>query len=155
MTIDDAYAAFADALAAALVESGYLADATELQVDPESLIEPTGDETDIVRTAALEKIQTGPVRQILGLPSQRYVVERQCRVELMASGPAREDRLEVDAAAVAAVAVLPNTLPTLGGACERLLLTGVEDEPVAPNGVAKIFTFTIRVRSGDPLGMTA
>lgn len=154
MTIETAYAAFAEAVGDALVEAGYLSAAADLQIDPEALVEPTGEETSVQRSATLEKIQTGPVRQILGRPERRWVVERSCRVELMAAGPARVTRLEIDAAAVSALATLANDLPTLSGACERLTLTGVEDEPVPPNGVSKIFTFTLRVRSGDPLGTT-
>ena len=154
MTIETAYSAFAEAVATALVTAGYLSQPAGLQIDPESLVEPTGEETSVQRSATLEKIQTGPVRQILGRPERRWVVERSCRVEMMACGPARAPRLEVDAAAVAALATLANVAPTLSGACERLTLTGVEDEPVPPNGVSKIFTFTLRVRSGDPLGTT-
>jgi hypothetical protein len=155
MTIDSAYAAFNMAVAGALVDVGYIAAPGDLRVDPESLVEPTGDEEEFVTVATVEQVQTGPVRQLLGRAVPRWIVERQCRVELAAYGPARAERLDVDAGAVAALAQLPVTLPTLLGACERLALVSVESEPLAPNGVTKTFLFTLRVRSGDPLGMSA
>lgn len=157
MTIETAYAAFTAAIGAALAHDdvGFIASAGALNVDPEAPVELAGDVEDIETAATVEKAETRPVRQILGRPEQRWVVERLCRVELQAAGPARAARLEVDARAVTTLAVLPNASPTLGGACERWMLVGVEDEILPPNGVAKILNFTIRVRSGDPLGMTA
>lgn len=157
MTIETAYAAFTAAIGAALAhpDVGFIADASALQVDPEAPIELVGDVEDVETAASVETAETRPVRQILGRPEQRWVVERLCRVELQAAGPSRAARLEIDARAVAALAVLPNQSPTLAGACERWMLVGVEDETLPPNGVAKILNFTIRVRSGDPLGSSA
>lgn len=157
MTIETAYAALVEAVGAALAHEdiGFLASAALLQVDPEAPVELAGDVEDIETAASVEKVETRPVRQILGRPERRYVVERTCRVELQAVGPARATRLEIDAAAVSALAVLPDQSPTLGGTCERWQLTGVEDDPLPPNGVAKVLTFTLRVRSGDPLGTSA
>lgn len=155
MTIETAYAAFACAVTQALVAGSFVLDDAAVRVDPEAASEPDGDETDIVTFATIEKGVTRPVRQILGRSEQRWVVERECRVELLSAGPARDRRLEIDAGAVAVLARLPTVLPTLDGECERLLLTGVEDEIVPPNGVAKVFTFILRVRSGDPLGASA
>lgn len=155
MTIDTAYVAFADAVAAALVAVGFLPDAAALNIDPEDLVEPDGSETETRRAATLENGGTRPVRQILGRPEQRWVVERTCRVELLQYGPAQSERREVDAAAVAALAALPASLPTLSGACERLMLDESDRTPVDPNGVAHAFTFRLRVRSGDPLGASA
>lgn len=155
MTLAVAYAAFTAALAEALVAAQFLPEAAALRVDPQDLVEPTGDELEVQTSAMVENGQTRPVRQILGRPTQRWVVEGDCRVELMAWGPSGETRLEISAAAVAAVAALPATLPTLAGACERLLLTGLDEAPIEPNGVSKAFTFTLRVRSGDPLGASA
>lgn len=152
MTIDTAYAAFTDAVAAALVEAGFLDQAPDLNIDPEDMVEPTGDELVTTRAATVEKGETAPVRQILGRPEQRWVVERTCRVELLQYGPASDQRRTVDADAIVAIAGLASSLPTLGGACERLLLSESEQTPVEPNGVARSFTFTLRVRSGDPLG---
>lgn len=154
MTIETAYSAFTDAVAAALVAAGYLTDPAHLAIDPEDLVEPTGAETEVMRAATVEKGETGPVRRILGRAAPRWVVERRCRVELLAYGPAQAERLAVDAAAVSALAGLETAAPTLSGQCERLTLVGVEDTPVAPNGVAMAFAFTLRVRSGDPLGTT-
>lgn len=157
MTIETAYAAFAAAAGTALAHAdvGFLASADLLKVDPEAPIETGGDPDTFETAASADIIQTGPVRQILGRPEPRWVVERQCRVELQAAGPDRAERLAALAAAASALAVLPNTAPTLSGACERLTLTGVEDEVFEPNGVGKILSFTLRVRSGDPLGTTA
>lgn len=154
MTIAAAYSAFATAVATALVGAGYLAQTSALEVDPEDLVEPSGSETETLRAATLENAGTQPVRQILGRPEQRFVVERTCRVELLQYGPARQTRREVDAAAVAAMARIAVDLPTLSGACERLILDSSEETPVDPNGVAHAFTFRLRVRSGDPLGVT-
>lgn len=155
MTIETAYAAFTQTVATALFDAGFLSDAAALRIDPEAPIEPAGDSYEYETAASVEKVQTGPVRQILGRAEPRWVVERQCRVELLTAGPARDNRLEIDATVVGVLATLPNRLPTLSGTCERLVLTGVEDSPVEPNGVAKILMFTIRVRSGDPLGTSA
>lgn len=157
MTVETAYAAFVAAVAAALADPdvGFITAADQLHVDPEAPIELAGDVESVETAASVEKVETRPVRQILGRPEQRWLVERSCRVELQAVGPARADRLQVDARAVAALALLPSSMPTLSGACERLILVGCEDEILPPNGVAKIFAFTLRVRSGDPLGMSA
>lgn len=155
MTIETAYTAFTDAVAAALVAVDFLSAPTDLNIDPEDLVEPTGDELQILSAATVEKGETGPVRQILGRPEQRWVVERTCRVELMQYGPASDQRRTIDAAAVAAMAQLSVNAPNLSGACERLTLTESDETPVDPNGVARSFTFTLRVRSGDPLGVTA
>jgi hypothetical protein len=157
MTIETAYAALAVAVAAALAHDdvGFIGTPARLQVDPEAPIEAGGDPDAFETAASIETLQTGPVRQILGRPEPRWVVERLCRVELQAVGPERAERLSAIAAAAAALAVLPNSLPTLSGACERLILTGVEDSVFEPNGVGKILAFTLRVRSGDPLGTSA
>lgn len=156
MTIETAYAAFTAAVGAALAHEdvGFIATAAALQVDPEAPIEAGGDPDAFETAASVEKIQTGPTRQKLGLPQQRFVVERQCRVELQAAGPSRSERLAALELATSALAILPNSNPTLGGACERLTLTGGEDSVFEPNGSGNILAFTIRIRSGDALGTT-
>lgn len=155
MTIETAYAALTAALGQALTTAGFISAAEALRVDPEDLIEPTGDELDVQTSAMVERGETRPVRQILGRPQPRWVVEMDCRLELMIWGPSGADRLEISIDAIAAVSTLPAVAPTLSNACERLLLTGLDAAPIEPNGVSKTFTFTLRVRSGDPLGATA
>lgn len=155
MTIETAYAALTDRIASALVAAEYLTAADQLKIDPEDLEEPTGDETDVQRVATVEKEETRPLRPILGRPAPRWVVERRVRVELLAFGPARGRRLEIDAAAVAALASLGVADPTLEGACERCDLVALDDGVTPPNGVTKTFTYALRVRSGDPLGASA
>lgn len=154
MSIEPAYAAFVAAVATSLVEAGFLSAAGKLEVDPEDLIEPDGSALETKRSASVEKGETAPVRQMLGRPEQRWIVERTCRVELLQYGPAQEQRHEVDAAAVAAMARIAVDLPTKPGVFERLFLDSSEFTPVDPNGASYAFTFRIRVRSGDPLGVT-
>lgn len=152
--IDAAYVALADRLAAALVASGFIASAPDLHIDPSSAFEPGGDEEELVTAAALSQLQTQPVRQMLGRASPRYVVERQCRLELAMAGPERLMNEPLLRAALAAVAIIPATAPTLGGAAERVTLGERADEDLPPNGVAMSLTFSLRVRSSDPLGCT-
>lgn len=155
--IEAAYAALADLIAQTLVGAGFLGATSLLEVDPEAPFEPSGDETEVVAAAALVKVRTGPVRQMLGRPAsaRRYVVERECRLELAQAGPNREARLSRDAAVVAALAVLPDQDPTLGGKVERWILGEQADDELPPNGTSVFVTFTLRVRSADPLGRTA
>ena len=153
--IEPAYEALAERLAQALTSAGFLPDVAQLKVDPEAPFAPSGDELSIITAAALVKVRTGSVRQLLGRPEgPRYVVERQCRLELAIAGPNRGLRLQVAPEALAAVAVVPGLDPTLGGVCERLVLGEQTDEELPPNGISVFLTFTLRVRSGDPLGMT-
>lgn len=153
MTVPAAYAALADRLAASLVATAFLGATAQLRLDPESPFEVTGDETSVVAEAALFGVATRVARDILGVP-RRYVVERECRLELGLAGPDRAVRLARMDATLAALAVLPETDRTLGGQCERWDLTASEDDDLPPNGQAVMLTFTLRVRSGDPLGLT-
>lgn len=155
MKIDAAYAALCDHVAAALVAAGFLTNPEQLEIDPEDLIEPSGDELTVMNAAAIEKGETQPLRPILGRPQRRWVVERRVRVELLSYGPAGETRLEIAADAVAALASVGLADPTLGGACERCDMVSLEDGTTPPNGVTKAFTYALRVRSGDPLGASA
>lgn len=152
--IENAYLALAERLALALVACGFLDAVGELQVDPAAIFTPTGDEEDLLRVASLVQLQTTPVRQILGRASPRYVVDRQCRLELAMAGPARLQNDALFNSALAAVAILPAAAPTLGGTAERLTLGERTDEDLPPNGTAVSLTFTLRVRSSDPLGCT-
>lgn len=153
--IEPAYSALADAIAADLVAAGFLPTVNVMEVDPSAPFTPAGDERELVRAAALVKVSTGVVRTLLGRAAPRYVVERQCRLELALAGPARLLRDEIADAAVGRLAQLPVRLPTLGGSAERLILGEQTDDELPPNGVSLFLTFTIRVRSGDPLGRTA
>ena len=152
--IETAYLALADRLALALVASGFLDRVDDLQIDPSAIFTPTGDEDELVRAAALVILKTESIRPILGGPSPRYVVERQCRLELAIAGPERLNGGGYMQAALSALAIIPSAAPTLGGAAERLSLGDRTDEDLPPNGTALSLTFTIRVRSSDPLGCT-
>lgn len=152
--IETAYLALADRLALSLVASGFLDRVDDLEIDPSSIFTPTGDEDELVRAAALVIVKTQSVRQILGGPAPRYVVERQCRLELAIAGPERLNGGALIQAALAALAIIPAAAPTLGGVAERLTLGDRTDEDLPPNGTALSLTFTIRVRSSDPLGCT-
>lgn len=125
-----------------------------LKVDPEAPFIPTGDEASTVRAASLVKVRTAPVRQLLGLPAPRYVVERQCQFELAIAGPQKYRRSDWMDAVLTALATIPADYPTLGGRAERLILGEQTDDELPPNGLTFSLTFTIRVRSGDPLGRT-
>lgn len=152
--IDAAYTALADRLAAALVACEFISQVSELKVDPSAVFEPDGDEETLITVASLSQLQTAPVRTMIGGSSPRYVVERQCRLELAMAGPERLMSEPLIKAALAAVAIIPAAAPTLGGAAERITLGQREDEDLPPNGTALSLTFTLRVRSGDPLGCT-
>lgn len=137
-----------------LSSSGFLTSGQRLEIDPEAPFEPQGDEEELVTAAALVRLPTNPVRQILGRPEPRYVVERSCRLELALAGPSRFVREAVNHRALSLLAALPAVSPTLDGVTERLLLTDREDDVLPPNGVAIFLTFLLRVRSGDPLGLS-
>lgn len=155
MMIEPAYTALAARLAQRLVACGFLSSLDALKVDPESAFEPDGEETEVTTSAALVKVKTAPVRQTLGRPTgPRYVVERECGLDLSIAGPAQDLKALLELAVMTAVATTPGDDPTLGGLCERLELTGRNDNEIEPNGLAVFLTFTLRVRSGDPLGMT-
>ena len=153
--IEPAYDALAGAIAADLVAAAFLPTAGVMEVDPSSPFTPAGDERELVRAAALVKVGTGVVRTLLGGERPRYVVERQCRLELALAGPARLLRDAIADEALGRLAQLPARLPTLGGTAERLVLGEQADDELPPNGVSLFLNFTIRVRSGDPLGRTA
>ncbi len=153
-----AYEALGDSLADGLVAAGFLSGVEQLQRDPESGFEPDGEETEVQTAAALFGLQTTPVRQLMGGTGTRWVVERQVRLELCAIGPVadgEETHEERVAGLLVIAANLPASDPTLSGLCERLELTGLEDDDLGPNGIKKAITFIIRLRSGDPLGLTA
>lgn len=155
--IDAAYHAFAQGLARRLVSAGFINDPLGLQVDPESDIAPEddgGEGSEVETAAGVFKGDTQPVRTLMGGPRRRYVVERSPRLELAAWGVNTDRWKAAMAAATAGIAAMIDDDPTLGGAAERLELTGLESDPFPPNGEQAVFTFTLRVRSGDPLGGT-
>lgn len=149
--IEPAYAHLATLIADCLVATGF---ETDLKLDPPAPFTPTGDERRLVFAAALVTVGTQSVRQIIGRPIPRHVVERQCRVELAVAGPARAQRLTINQNVLDALAVLPGMNPTLDGLAERFLLIDQTDDELPPNGISVFLNFLIRVRSGDPLGRT-
>lgn len=157
MSIETAYTALGALLQTTLRATNFLGAEGLLELDPESPFEPSGEETDIIRAAALVKVRTYNPRQTVGRPAgaRRYVVERECRLELALAGPNREQRKIIDLDTLSALALLPELDPTLGGAVERFLLGEQTDDELPPNGVATFLTFTLRVRSGDPLGLSS
>ncbi|MEJ8403854.1 hypothetical protein WKI27_00655 [Brevundimonas vesicularis] len=152
--IEPAYQQLASDVAAALVAAGFINVAADLKIDPPAPFTPTGDERTLITAAALVKVRTNPVRQLMGGPTVRYVVERQCQLELAIAGPERLRRDSRVEDALAALAVLQDINPTLSGKAERLVLGEQTDDELPPNGVSFLITFTIRVRSGDALGRT-
>ncbi len=152
--IEPAYQQLAARIADALISAGFIDAVGDLKIDPPAPFTPTGDERDLIKAAALVKVRTNPVRQLMGGPAVRYVVERQCQLELAIAGPERLRRANRVEDALAALAVLPDTDPTLSGTAERLVLGEQTDDELPPNGVSFLITFTIRVRSGDALGRT-
>ncbi|WP_295707330.1 hypothetical protein [uncultured Brevundimonas sp.] len=152
--IEAAYQALATAAAQALLQVGFITAPTDLKVDPAAPFTPTGEEKVLVRAAALVKVRTNPVRQLLGGKGPRYVVERQCRLELALAGPDRLLRAATMDAVLALLATLPEVDPTLSGAAERLILVEQADDELPPNGVSFFITYTVRVRSSDALGRT-
>lgn len=156
MTILIAYAVLAERLQERLRDTAFLNHDQRLEVDPEAPFQPEGDETSIVRAAALVHVRTSVVRQILGRPleQRRYVVERECRLELAIAGPSRDVRLAIDSETLTALATFADSDPLLGGAVERITLGEQTEDELPPNGTATFVTFILRVRSGDPLGRT-
>ena len=84
MTIPTALAALAVVAADALVAAGFIPDASALFVDDPDAVGPSGDETDFLTWAALTRGDTATVRQILGRPEKRYVVEHRARADVPA-----------------------------------------------------------------------
>lgn len=152
--IEPAYLRAAELFENALINAGFIIEAGGLKIDPPAAFEPSGDERVLITAASFVKVQTGPVRRILGRPEPRYVIERQCRLELAIAGPNRGMRLAINEDMLATLAVLPDQYPTLDGMAERFNLVDQTDDDLPPNGITVSLNFTIRVRSGDPLGRT-
>lgn len=152
--IEPAYERLALRIGEALLETGFIPDDKQLKIDPPAPFTPQGDERTLVCAAALVKIRTGSVRQLLGGPAPRHVVERECALELAIAGPdALRKELKIDWV-LTRLATLPVRFPTLDGLAERLVLGEQTDDDLPPNGVSFSLNFIIRVRSGDPLGRT-
>ncbi|MCA0366806.1 MAG: hypothetical protein LCH57_01925 [Proteobacteria bacterium] len=152
--IEPAYQALASSLRTALLATDFIDSPDDLKVDPSATFSPSGDERVLVTAAALMKVRTASVRQLLGGPRPRHVVERLCQLELAAAGPDRLRRAFRIDDVLEALSAIPNADPTLGGAAERLVLGEQTDDDLPPNGVSFLVTFTIRVRSSDALGRT-
>lgn len=153
--IEIAYRALAGRVAGALVAAGFLTSADRLQIDPEDAVEPDGEAADLETVAFLLQLTTGPDRVMVGSGAARYAVRREARVELAVAGPDKDRRDALLASALAALAPVGIDDPTLGQAAERSGLTGREDGDLPPNGRKVSLTYFVRVRSGDPLGLTA
>lgn len=152
--IEAAYRELARVIAAALVGCSFVRTDPDLRVDPPSSFEPQGYEEHLVTNAALLKLSTQPVRQMLGRPVPRYAVERQVRLELAAAGPEKAVWEQALADAVTACAPIAALNPTLNGLCERLEVSTEETDDLPPDGQKAFLLFTLRLRSGDPLGRT-
>lgn len=153
--IDAAYTALAAKIATALAAAHFIASAAKLEIDPEGPTEIDGDPRHVESVAILLQLQTGAVRTLVGSGTPRFVVERQARLELAIAGPDRADRNARLTDALTGVAPIGITDPTLGGTAERAGITGQEDGDLPPNGRKVFLTFYVRVRAGDPLGLTA
>lgn len=152
--IEPAYDHLASLIADSLLAAGFIPAVSALKIDPSAPFTPTGDEKTLIQAAALMKVRTGAVRTLLGGAMPRYVVERQCQVELAIAGPDRLRRANRIEDALAELATLQDREPTLGGLAERLILGEQTDDELPPNGQTFFITFTIRVRSSDALGRT-
>ena len=154
--MDRAYQALAEELQRRLRAGGVLGQTEVLEVDPEAAFEPNGEEGELVTAASLFQVETRQVRALLGAPRPIYVVERECRLELACAGPPsrRRERLETFAIGLASCAAVIAEDPTLDTACERLELLNRLDQDLPPNGTAAILGFVLRVRAGDPIGLT-
>lgn len=153
MNLPAAYGALGRALRDALTASGVLSSPASFAIDPPSGLEPDEAGAALQTAAALVGLEINAEVRFLGSP-RRYVVERLARLELALSGPDPEERLTLSHRAIAALAVVPERDPTLGGTCERLELLSLEDEDWPPSGQKILITFLLRVRSADALGMS-
>ena len=64
--IEPAYQQLAASIADALISAGFIGAVGDLKIDPAAPFTPTGDERSLVQAAALVKVRTAPVRQLLG-----------------------------------------------------------------------------------------
>ena len=149
--IEAAYSAFCAAAAAALVSCGFVADAGAVPIDPPEDLEPFGGADALLTCAVIVQGDTKPVRSFLGGPAPRYAVERDVTVELAAAAPDKTARQAAIAAAVTALCRLPAAIEGAAEACE---ITDLESGDLPPDGLKRNVTFVLRVRAGDPLGLT-
>lgn len=154
--IETAFAGLKTALADALVADGFLAAPADLKVD-----EPAPSEAQAVGVlktwAALTRGEVTTARTLIGTVPPRYVVELTCELTLVAHGRTASGTPTVESLlsdALAAVAPIAAVNPTLTGACERVELVEMTSEALPPSGRYDRLMFTLRVRSGDPLGRT-
>lgn len=156
--VDTAYEALRAALETALLAAGFIADGEALKDEPEGPWEPEGDVDGVQVGAALFPLEVVPVRQLMGGTVRRWVVELPCRGEFAIFGNVAdgEDSHRVRMrSALDEMAVLPSTDPTLTQTVERLEIGGATYEDLPPSGLKMLVEFTLRLRSGDPLGRTA
>ncbi len=152
--IEPAYLRLAELIEQVLINAGLITEAGGLKIDPPGSFEPSGDERVLVTAASFVKVQTAPIRRTLGRAEPRYIIERHCRLELAMAGPNKGMRLAINDDMLASLSLLPDQYPTLDGLSERLNLIDQTDDDLPPNGITVTLNFTIRVRSGDPLGRT-
>lgn len=159
MSIERAYRGACSAIAQALIRAQFITAETDLHVDDAAAEGLTGDEEEARTFAAILQETTRPERQLMGGSRKRYVVIRPFQLELAVVGPDAKPRRESLDRARLLIAGLPDADPQLQGACERFFIgtqdqLGEEPGDLPPDGLKTVFPFTIRVRSGDPLGQT-
>lgn len=153
--MEAAYQGFADLVGAALETAGFLSSASLLVRDPAEPVEPDGDAT-AWAAAVLLNLGTSPVRTLVGGGSPKFVVERQVRVELaaMAQDQAAVDAMIADGSSAVVSLIAAGADLTLGGLVERVAVLGAEVEDLPPLGQKLFLSFVLRLRAGDPLGLT-
>lgn len=152
--IEDAYAALCTVIATALLGAEFVADAGAVAIDPAEVLEP-GEGSNLLETsAAIVQGDTKPIRTFIGGPAPRYAVEREVMVELAATGPDKTVRDAAMIAAVTALCSVPGSSSVAGGGAEDCEITDQQAGDLPPNGLKRIVTFALRVRAGDPLGLT-
>lgn len=153
MTITLAFAALADKAALLLTTAGFLPSSEALGRESVD-VALVGAPGDLQTGATLLTVETRPVDRMMGARRPSYVVERDCQLQLVADAPDPSRRNATLDAALAALAGLIADNQTLDGACERLLLTRVAPEDHGATGLAQVVELTLRVRAGDPFGLT-
>lgn len=150
---DAAFAAWHQALATALVSAGVLPSAAGLEAQPETALEPSGDEDALQAAAATFPTVTRAVRALLGGPAARWVLETQVRFEVGAFGGTRSER---DAATAAAATAAASAAAGLNAGpvttLERVVLDGVEPGDLPPNGQTLTVVLRLRFSAADELG---
>ena len=154
--IDTAYEALAAEVRARLVLADFVAAPADVRIDPDGKVSTRRHGVGETAAALISGGQSVG-RSMMGGGSARHLVDRRARVELAISGGDvawRDARVDN---ALTRLALLPIDLPTLAGACERLAIEEADEDDLGPgtHGRRITVTFTVRVRSADPLGKIA